>query len=231
MKIFALNLCLEFRLREADLPYTIAPISFEELMSRFFRKAVAPQQQFFVTAEDSPDFLQEVFDLQGQEMWRAMEATITFWFEAEEALDGFLQAFMRRFRMVRSAGGLVTNERGEYLTILNRGRWTLPKGHIEPGETADMAALREVQEETGLAPITLGPHLADTYHTFRRRRGWAIKVTHWYRMEASSDAPLTPQKEEDIEAVAWKSKSEWLAVAPGSYPLTRELFERVFQPE
>ena len=54
------------------------------------------------------------------------------------------------------AGGVVYRPRGgdrEFLIVTGRrnpGHWVLPKGHIEPGETADRAALREVREETGV---------------------------------------------------------------------------------
>jgi len=51
----------------------------------------------------------------------------------------------------RSAGGLVVDG-GRILLISTQAgrRWQLPKGHIEPGETAEQAAIREVREETGV---------------------------------------------------------------------------------
>jgi 8-oxo-dGTP diphosphatase len=54
-----------------------------------------------------------------------------------------------------SAGGVVVNDRDEIALVLQRGRakrwrWTLPKGRVDPGETVEVAALREVYEETGL---------------------------------------------------------------------------------
>jgi ADP-ribose pyrophosphatase YjhB (NUDIX family) len=53
-----------------------------------------------------------------------------------------------------SAGGVVLNDVAEIALVLQRKRrrlrWTLPKGRIDPGETAEVAALREVREESGL---------------------------------------------------------------------------------
>ncbi|HSS47976.1 MAG TPA: NUDIX hydrolase [Thermoanaerobaculia bacterium] len=58
----------------------------------------------------------------------------------------------------RSAGGLVVRN-GEILLIStqNGRRWQLPKGHIEMGETAEQAALREVREETGVTGRVVAP--------------------------------------------------------------------------
>jgi len=47
------------------------------------------------------------------------------------------------------AGGLVTNENNELLMIFRRGKWDLPKGKADEGETVEACALREVEEETG----------------------------------------------------------------------------------
>jgi 8-oxo-dGTP pyrophosphatase MutT (NUDIX family) len=61
-----------------------------------------------------------------------------------------------------SAGGIVENARGEIAIVLQRDRrralrWTLPKGRIDAGETAETAALREVYEETGLRARIVRP--------------------------------------------------------------------------
>ena len=54
----------------------------------------------------------------------------------------------------RSAGGVVLNKRGQVLVVNQRGRsWSLPKGHIEDGESALEAARREIYEESGLADL------------------------------------------------------------------------------
>ena len=49
-----------------------------------------------------------------------------------------------------AAGGLVTNENNELLMIFRRGKWDLPKGKLDKGETIEECAIREVEEETGI---------------------------------------------------------------------------------
>lgn len=107
----------------------------------------------------------------------------------------------------RAAGGMVYNEAEEILLIFRRGSWDLPKGKIDPGEGKKAAAIREVQEETGIRQITLGPKIGITYHTFRNRSGKRVlKKTFWYLMKTTEEE-LTPQAEEDIERAEWMSLS------------------------
>jgi 8-oxo-dGTP pyrophosphatase MutT (NUDIX family) len=55
-----------------------------------------------------------------------------------------------------SAGGVVLNTRGEVLVVNQRGlTWSLPKGHIDPGEDALAAARREIREESGVSELDL----------------------------------------------------------------------------
>jgi 8-oxo-dGTP pyrophosphatase MutT (NUDIX family) len=59
-------------------------------------------------------------------------------------------------RKTRSAGGVVTNDEGEILVVSQRGTsWSLPKGHIDPGENALVAAKREIYEESGIRDLEL----------------------------------------------------------------------------
>ena len=64
---------------------------------------------------------------------------------------------------IPQAGGIVIRQDGDRLSVLlvrskkNPALWVFPKGHIEPGETADAAALRETREEAGVEGDLIGP--------------------------------------------------------------------------
>ena len=119
--------------------------------------------------------------------------------------------FFSVFKIVPAAGGLVLNDKGQILMIFRRGHWDLPKGKIEAGETKKEAAVREVQEETGLINITLLKKLVTTYHIYRGRNSdrRIIKPSFWYLM-FSSDRKLIPQTKEDIEKAKWINYKEGL---------------------
>ena len=65
-----------------------------------------------------------------------------------------LRRLKRRLQWVRAAGGIVTAPDNTMLLIQRNGRWDLPKGKVEPGETLLQAALREVEEETGIKCVS-----------------------------------------------------------------------------
>ena len=89
--------------------------------------------------------------------------------------------------------------------------------------------MREVREETGILEVEVKEEIGETFHTFRRGKLWMIKITHWFAMEASSEAELSPQTEESIEKAVWMPREEWLEKAADStFPLIRHVFERAF---
>ncbi|MBQ5594864.1 MAG: NUDIX domain-containing protein [Alistipes sp.] len=109
----------------------------------------------------------------------------------------------REFVLVEAAGGVVQNERGELLMIELRGRWDLPKGHIEVGEEACVAALREVEEETGVvAELVDSEPLMETWHAYDTYGRWELKRTRWWQMRALG-GELKAQDEEGIARVEW----------------------------
>lgn len=122
---------------------------------------------------------------------------------------------------VRAAGGLVRNERNEYLFIYRRGHWDLPKGHWEDGESIDYTAIREVEEETGLKNPKLGKKLGLTFHVYSMNNRQEIKETHWYDMFAKASEHVVPQKEEGIERVEWLSKERVESLGKLIYPSLR----------
>jgi 8-oxo-dGTP pyrophosphatase MutT (NUDIX family) len=132
------------------------------------------------------------------------------------AYDKMLQAFFALFLVIEAAGGLVYNEQGQILAILRRGFWDLPKGKVEKKEPIHKAALREVEEETGVKHLRLGDFLLETYHIYidPRKQRRVLKRSHWYAMYCEGDAELVPQTEEDIELVCWLSKADFLAKKP-----------------
>lgn len=113
--------------------------------------------------------------------------------------------FKSLFVTINAAGGLVVNDKKEILCIHKRGKWDLPKGKIDIGETKEDAAVREVKEETGINNLTIRRYIGKTKHIFTTKSGKrAIKKSYWYHM-LSDDTDTTPQAEEDIDSVEWKN--------------------------
>ena len=116
--------------------------------------------------------------------------------------------FRQEFVDVEAAGGVVVNDRGEYLMIHRNGRWDLPKGHVEPGESTAECAVREVAEETGAADAQVVRFLCRTLHAYYMHGRWELKATHWFEMRVSSSRALKPQREEGIDVAAWCPAAE-----------------------
>jgi len=133
--------------------------------------------------------------------------------------------FSKDYKLIHAAGGIVHNENGEILMIFRLGYWDFPKGKVEAGESFDEAAVREVEEETGLQNIELRKPLPNTYHTYTLRDTDILKVTHWYEMHAPQQT-LTPQTEEDIAQATWVSRTEVAIRLHDSYPSLQDLWGR-----
>lgn len=125
----------------------------------------------------------------------------------------------------KAAGGLVYNKNGEVLFIFRNGKWDLPKGGIEKGEKRKAAAMREVEEETGVGKLTVTGKLPKTYHVFKRNGKYKLKVTHWYEMKSSFTGDFQPQIEEGIEKVAWLKPEEITEALQNSYQNIKLLFK------
>ena len=134
--------------------------------------------------------------------------------------------FIAQMPIVRAAGGLVENDRGDILIITRKGWRDLPKGHIDEGENAEEAALREVQEETGLQEAEIVAPLCTTRHFHRAYGRWEVKQTEWFLMFAPGEEPaLTPEEGESITAAEWLGgRRLWQAVEE-SYSTIKLVFE------
>ncbi len=136
--------------------------------------------------------------------------------------------FVAQYKLIEAAGGVVFNLEGKVLLIFRRGFWDLPKGKIDPGESIEAAALREVQEETGLQQLELKAQLAETYHAYREGKQRILKCTHWFIMQTAENI-LTPQTDEGIEKAVWQDVTTFLSGKPIMYSNIREVLVKISQ--
>ena len=113
----------------------------------------------------------------------------------------------------------------EILMIFRRGKWDLPKGKLDTGETLEDCAIREVEEETGLRNIKLLSPLIITYHTYHEGSKFILKESHWYKMKVTGEQKLIPQTEEDIHEIKWVKKSDLKPYMKNSYPSVVDVLE------
>jgi ADP-ribose pyrophosphatase YjhB (NUDIX family) len=133
----------------------------------------------------------------------------------------------RRPSIERSAGGVVVRRiEGRVHALLIRDpyeNWGLPKGHLERGEGAREAALREVGEETGLESVRIGADLGSIDWYFRHRGQVIHKFCTFYLM-TSSRGDVCPAVDEGITRCSWVALDE--AVERISYDNAREILRR-----
>jgi len=139
----------------------------------------------------------------------------------EELLNKFSTIIKKEI----AAGGVVTNPKGKVLFIFRNEKWDLPKGKLDPDETIEHCALREVEEETGVKDLILENPLQITYHIFKRNDKYRLKEVHWFAMSTSYKGPLVGQVEEGIEKVKWKGPHKIKKALNNSYTNIKLLFE------
>jgi 8-oxo-dGTP pyrophosphatase MutT (NUDIX family) len=115
---------------------------------------------------------------------------------------------VRLARVEVSAGGVIHRRtavgRLEVLLIRDGyGNWGFPKGHVEPGETRQAAALRECREETGLTRVTVETEIATSDWYFRAGGGWVHKFCDYFLLTADSAEEPRPQVAEGIRECVW----------------------------
>jgi 8-oxo-dGTP pyrophosphatase MutT (NUDIX family) len=115
--------------------------------------------------------------------------------------------FLKKFKVIPAAGGLVLNPNKEILFIYRNNIWDLPKGRIEKGESIETAAIREVEEECGIYNLSISQPLETTYHIFFQN-GMKLKITYWFLMHSDYSKDLVPQKEEGITEAIFKNDLE-----------------------
>jgi 8-oxo-dGTP diphosphatase len=104
---------------------------------------------------------------------------------------------------VRAAGGLVV--RGGSIAVVHRPKyddWSLPKGKLDPGETWEEAAVREVEEETGVRARIVGELSPSRYHDRKGRP----KLVRWFRMDVEDEGAFAPCAE--VDELRWLAPDE-----------------------
>ena len=150
---------------------------------------------------------------------------INLYHKKEEKLEKFLK---KKLPVVQAAGGLVYNHKKEILFIYRNSKWDLPKGGVENDETIEEAAVREVEEETGVQHLKVRDFIAKTYHVFKRNGEFKLKITHWYEMYTDYDEDLTPQAEEGIKKAKWKNFEKSQKALRDSYENIKLLFPKEY---
>lgn len=118
--------------------------------------------------------------------------------------------YWRPYPVVAAGGFVVRRTRKDNVKLLlikRKGKWDLPKGKMDPGETPVQAARREVSEEVGVKRkhIEILHPLGHTVHGYvwHKRGVYAVKTTHWFSMTTEA-REFTPEKAENITKVRWK---------------------------
>jgi 8-oxo-dGTP pyrophosphatase MutT (NUDIX family) len=106
--------------------------------------------------------------------------------------------------------------------------WDLPKGKLDPGETIEHCAMREVMEETGVEGLILEGPLLITYHTYDESGKHILKETHWFRMLAPTPGELIPQTEEQITELRWVDKDGMPELLRHTFPSIRDVVRTLF---
>lgn len=136
-----------------------------------------------------------------------------------------IKKLQRVNHLVEAAGGLVQNQKGEYLFIYRNGKWDLPKGKIEKKEKTKVAAVREIEEECGIK-VKLGQKICKTYHTYIWKGKFTLKKTHWFAMDYKGNQKLVPQLEEGITDVRWFKTKYINDILGNTFPSIIDVLEK-----
>lgn len=137
-----------------------------------------------------------------------------------------LKTLKSKIPVAKAGGGLVYNAKGEILFIFRNGKWDLPKGGTDKGETIEETATREVEEETGVTNLIVTEKLQKTYHIFRRNGKYKLKQTYWFKMQTDFIGKTKPQKKEGITKAIWVAPKDVSKLLDNSYENIKLLFTK-----
>ena len=141
--------------------------------------------------------------------------------------EHFFNTFQSAFTVVHAAGGVVIRD-DKILFIFRNGKWDLPKGKLDKDELAEEAALREVEEETGITPGGIDLRLPSTFHIYKSPYPdslgeWVFKNTYWFQMYFNGNHQAIPQQEEGITEVAWIDRNNLAEAFSNTYENLKQI--------
>lgn len=141
--------------------------------------------------------------------------------------ERFFCDFRSLFLEMPAAGGVVIRE-GRLLFIFRNGKWDLPKGKSEKGETSSETALREVSEECGITGQQIVKPLFPTHHIYLSpypgfKGKWIFKETFWFEMKYDKAEEAFPQRKEGITRLKWFSPAELDEVLENTYENLKQI--------
>ena len=128
------------------------------------------------------------------------------------------------FKFAPAAGGLVLINKS-IVAIERNGKADLPKGHIEKNEQTDIAAMREVEEETAIKNLSIIKQLPSSHHCYLLNGQWTLKKTSWFLMKSDDDFKPKPQEEEGISRVYLINEDNVKDFLENTYPSIRLALE------
>lgn len=214
------------RIYVGDTEVIIAGKKDEGKIIRQFRKSNVPLQVFRMKKDED---LKPVIELAEHSLLPQV------FLISGKGTKSRVKKFLSYYQVVEASGGVVRNAKGEVLMMFRRGKWDLPKGKIDEGETVKQAARREVMEETGISKLKIGKRIRFhdgnqncTYHTYWLGGIRIIKKTYWFRMRSSDKHNLIPQQDEGITEVGWYPKKQIRGKLMNSYRSVRWVLEEYF---
>ena len=138
--------------------------------------------------------------------------------------DILAAVFKKIFHFAPAAGGLVIMN-NSIVAIERNGKVDLPKGHIEKNEQDDIAAMREVEEETAISNLSIIKRLPASYHCYLLNNQWTLKKTSWFLMKSDDEFKPKPQEEEGISKVFLLNKDNVNYFLENTYPSIRLALE------